>query len=144
MFHTWPKNYVKYDGHDVEPVQIFLLGSSRGQTNLIWWMYKTTSKLLLYHCKDTEKARVLLLGPTGITAIYIGGTNSHSRLGIKPGTKLLGLNDKFKPALKKSYSEVIIDELFLVSSDLRTNIDSRFEEIFMMIPEEAFAGPSVM
>ena len=107
-------------------------------------MYKTTSKLLLYHCKDTEKARVLFLGPTGITAIYIGGTNSHSRLGIKPGTKLLGLNDKFKPALTKSYSEVIIDELFLVSSDLRTNIDSRFGEIFMMIPEEAFAGPSVM
>ena len=27
---------------------------------------------------------------------------------------------------------------------LRTNIDSRFGEIFMMIPEEAFAGPSVM
>ena len=24
---TWDKDYVKYDGHDVEPVHVFLLGS---------------------------------------------------------------------------------------------------------------------
>ena len=30
VVHTWTKHYVKYDGHDVEPVQIFL--SSSGGT----------------------------------------------------------------------------------------------------------------
>ena len=32
----------------------------------------------------------------------------------------------------------------MVSSDLWINIDSRLEEIFMMIPEKAFADLSVM
>ena len=32
----------------------------------------------------------------------------------------------------------------MVSSDLLTDIDSRSGEIYMMIPEKAFAGLSVM
>ena len=32
----------------------------------------------------------------------------------------------------------------MVSSDLWTDIDSRLREIFVMIPEKAFAGLSVM
>ena len=27
VVHPWAKNYVKYDGHDVEPVYIFVSGS---------------------------------------------------------------------------------------------------------------------
>ena len=38
---------------------------------------------------------------------------------------------------------LIIDELSVVSSDLWADIDSRLTEIFMMIPEKAFAGLSV-
>ena len=57
--------------------------------------------------------------------------------------ELLGLNEKSKAALKNSLSEVkllIIDELSMVSSDLWTNTYSGFREIFMMVPEKAFAG----
>ena len=43
------------------------------------------SKTLLYHCKDPEKPRVLLLGLTGISAVNIGGSTVYSGLGIKPG-----------------------------------------------------------
>ena len=57
---------------------------------------RVISKTLLYNCKDSEKPRVLLLGPTGISAINIGGTTIHSGLAHKPGTKLLGLNGKSK------------------------------------------------
>ena len=39
---------------------------------------------------------------------------------------------------------LIIDELSMVSNDLWTDIDSRLGEIFMIIPEKAFAGLSVM
>ena len=39
---------------------------------------------------------------------------------------------------------LIIVELSMVSSDLWTDIDSKLGEIFMMFPEKAFAGLSVM
>ena len=111
-------------------------------------IYNAISKTLLYHCKDTDKPRVLLLGSPGISAVNIAGTTFHSGLAIKPGTKLLGLNEKSKKAaLRNKLSVVkllIIDELSMLSSDLWTDIDSRLGEIFLMIPEKAFAGLSVM
>ena len=79
-----------------------------------------TSKTLLYHCKDPVKARVLLLGPTGISAVNAGRTTIHSDFGIKPGTKILGLNDKSKAALRNRLPEnkfLITNELSMVSSD---------------------------
>ena len=39
---------------------------------------------------------------------------------------------------------LIKDEVSMVPSDLWTVIDSRLGKIFMMIPEKAFAGLSVM
>ena len=64
------------------------------------------SKTLLYHCKDPEKSRVLLVGPTGISTVNIGGTTIYSGLGIKLGTKLLGLNEKSKAVLRNRLLEV--------------------------------------
>ena len=103
------------------------------------------------HCfiivKTQRNLKIFLLGPTGISAVNIGATTIHSGLGIKPGIKLLGLNDKSKSALRNKLSEVkflIIDKLFMVSSDLWNDINSRLEEIFMMVPEKAFTGLSVM
>ena len=68
-------------------------GSSK--SHFLKVIYNATSKTLLYYCNDPEKPRYLLLGPTGLPAINIGGTAIHSGLGIKLGTKLLYLNDKF-------------------------------------------------
>ena len=105
------------------------------------------SKALLYHCKNPEKTRILLLGPTRIlSAVNIGGGTFHSGLGIKNGIKLLGLNDKSKATLRNRVSEekfLIIHELSMVLSDLWTDIDSILGEIFMMIPKKAFPGLSV-
>ena len=83
-------------------------------------IYNDISKTLLYHCKDPVKARVLLLGPTGISAVNAGRTTIHSDFGIKPGTKILGLNDKCKAALRNRLPEnkfLITNELSMVSSD---------------------------
>ena len=52
---------------------------------------------MTYHCKDPEKPRVLLLGPTGISAVNIGRTTIHSGFGINPGPNVL--IDKSKAAL---------------------------------------------
>ena len=63
------------------------------------------SKTLLYHCKDPEKSRVLLVGPTGTSTVNIDGTTIYSGLGIKLGTKLLGLNEKSKAVLRNRLLE---------------------------------------
>ena len=84
-------------------------------------------KNMLYHCQNPGKPRVVLVAPTGISAVNIGGITINSGLAIKPGTKLLVLNDKSKAALRNRLSEVkllIIDELSMVSSDLWIDIDS--------------------
>ena len=70
-----------------------------GKSHLVKVIYNAVSKTLLYHCKDPENPRVLLLGPTRISVINVGGTTIHSGFGIKPETKLLGLNGKSKTAL---------------------------------------------
>ena len=90
VVHSWVKDYLKYDGHNVEGIYVFLSGSGgTGKSHLVKVIYNIISKTLLYHCKDPEKPRVHLLGPTGISAVNIGGTTIHSGLGIKPRTKLL-------------------------------------------------------
>lgn len=88
-----------------------------------------------------------MLESTGISAVSTGGNTIHYGLGIKPGTKLFGLNKISKAALGNRLSEVIcliIDELSKLSSDLWTDIESRLVKIFMIFSEKAFAGLSVM
>ena len=70
VVHKWAKDYVKCNGHNVELVYIFLSGSGgTGKSHLVKVIYNAISKTLLYHFKDPEKPRVLLLGPTGISAV---------------------------------------------------------------------------
>ena len=106
IVHSWAKDSVKYDRHNVEPIHIFFSGNGdTGKSHLVRVIYNDISKTLLYHCKDPVKARVLLLGPTGISAVNAGRTTIHSDFGIKPGTKILGLNDKSKAALRNRLPE---------------------------------------
>ena len=91
-FMQCAKDYVKYGKHDVEPVHIFLSGSGgTGKSHLVKLIDNIIPKTFLYHCKDTEKRRVLLLGPTGILAVNIGATIIHSGLGIAETVKVADL-----------------------------------------------------
>ena len=86
---------------------IFLsVNGGTGKSHLVKVIYIAISKTLLYHCKDPDKPRVLLTGRTEISAVNVGRTTNHSGLVIKTGTKLLGLNDKSKAALRNTLSEV--------------------------------------
>ena len=105
------------------------------------------SKELLYHSKEPDKPRVLLLGPTGRSAVNIGGTTIQSGLGIKPGVKLLGLSDKMKISSRNKLSEVrifIIDEFSMVLSDLFFKTNARLLENFMCSTAVGFAGLTVV
>ena len=86
---------------------------------------------MVYHCNDPEKPRVFLLGPTGISAVNIGRTTIHSGLAIKTETKVIGLYDKSKAALRNRLSEVkllIIDELCMVSVIYGTMLTQGWEK----------------
>ena len=61
-------------------------------------MYNAISKTFLYYCKDPERPRVLLSGPTSTWTVNKGGTKILSGLGIKQGTTLLGLSGKSNAA----------------------------------------------
>ena len=90
---------------NIIPVHISLSDSGgSGKFHLVKGIYNAISKTLLYHCKDPEKPRVLLLGPTGISTVNIGETTNHSGLTIKPGTKLLRLKEKSRAVLGNSLS----------------------------------------
>ena len=112
---------------------MFLSGSGGTEkSHLVKTIYQAISKELLYHSKEPDEPCVLLLGPTFISAVNIGGTTIHSGLGIKPGVKLLGLSDKMKACLRNKLSGikmVIIDEFSMVSSDLLFKINARLLEI---------------
>ena len=63
------------------------------------------AKTMFYLSKNPEKLKALLLEPTGISAVKVGGSTIYSGLG-KAWTKWLGLNDKSKATLNKRLSEV--------------------------------------
>ena len=59
--HILAKDYVKYDGHNVEPVHIFLSGSgSIGKSHLVKVISKIL-KTLLYHCKGPKNRELVYL-----------------------------------------------------------------------------------
>lgn len=86
----------------------------------------THIKTLLYHCIDPENLTALLLGLTRIQTVNIGETTIHFAVAIKPKTRLLDLNHKFRPTLGNRLWEVkvlIIDELSLIFSNFWKKID---------------------
>ena len=94
MIHTLAKYYVQHNGYKVKHIRVILSGTwGTDKSHLVKVIYNAISRTLLYHCKDTERPRHLSFGPAGISAVNIGETNISSDLGIKPGSKLLGLND---------------------------------------------------
>ena len=126
---------------------MFLNGSGgTRKSHLVKKIYNAVSKALLLNFKAPEKSGVLLLGPTGISAVNISGT-IHSALEIKPGAKLSGLSDKTKASLRNKLSEVkllMIDKIAMVSSNLRTEIDASLSDTFSTSIQLPFGGLSVV
>ncbi len=80
------------------------------------------STLLKYFIKNSEKS-VVVLAPTGLSAIAIGGQTIHSFFKIPPHT--IDLNN-FRPPIKEIYRKTdtfLIDEISMVRSDLLDIID---------------------
>ena len=47
------KDYVKHNGHNVEPIHRFISGSGgTGKPHLVKVIYHPVTKTFLYHCKE--------------------------------------------------------------------------------------------
>ena len=121
-----------------------------GKSHLIKTIYHSVTKTLSYRGNEPDKPRVMLLAPTGIAAINIGGNTIHSALHIPInvyGKTVPKLSDKVRSSLRNKLSELrllVIDEVSMVGNKLLTYIDQRLVEILGCSSELAFGGISII
>ena len=95
MIHTWTKDYIKENGHNVEQVLLLISESGGiGNSNLMKVIYIIPQHGYCFTIAKSLENLILLLEPAGISAVNIYRHATHSGLGIRSGTKLLELNLK--------------------------------------------------
>lgn len=81
------------------------------------------STLLRYFCQTTKK-KVVVLAPTGIAALNIGGQTIHSFFGFPPRPlNRSQIKARTNHKFYKAVDTIIIDEVSMVRADLMDNID---------------------
>jgi hypothetical protein len=85
------------------------------------------STLLNYFCDNTRKNAVIL-APTGVAAVNVGGQTIHSFFHFKPNVTLAAIKkkkaaDKEKTTIYKKLKTIVIDEVSMVRADLLDCID---------------------
>ena len=97
--HKWSRDFIKSSGsiihRDVKRFDIFMTGGAGvRKSRLIKAIYMLLGKVEIYKGGELEKPRILLLAPTGVTAINLNGTTIHSRLGINVRGTLYPLSEQ--------------------------------------------------
>jgi ATP-dependent exoDNAse (exonuclease V) alpha subunit len=83
------------------------------------------STLLNYFCEHTDK-KAVILAPTGVAAINVGGQTIHSFFGFKPDVTLRAIRKKYRDEKKNIYRKmeaIVIDEISMVRADLLDCVD---------------------
>ena len=126
------KNLSSMDVKYIKPFHIFLTGGAGlGKSYLMKNIFISVSKLLSFRGGDPEKPRILILAPTGLTAINIDETTILTALGINVGHTLYPFNDRQSGILRSKLSEIKfinIDEISMVLSVLFYQVHQRFLE----------------
>ncbi|HUT21825.1 MAG TPA: DEAD/DEAH box helicase [Candidatus Bipolaricaulota bacterium] len=88
----------------------------------------TGKSTLLEHIRLHSKKRIIVLAPTGISAINVNGETIHSFFTLKPGFELdearkMNISDKMKQKLNR-IKTIAIDEISMVRADLLDAVDT--------------------
>lgn len=106
----------------------------------------TGKSTLLQHFKKTTKKNIVVLAPTGVAAVNIGGATIHSFFTFKPDVtleKAWKLAGKVKkPDLYKKLDAIVIDEISMVRADLLDCIDAFMRKV--CISMKPFGGKRVI
>ena len=123
----WCRNMVKNINclakKKVEPLHIFITGGAgSGKSHLIRTIYHTAVNTFKYANVNPGLPKVLLMAPTGVTAVNVSGSTINSALAIPREVygNLTPLSDQKKTLLRLSLSElklIIIDEISMVSNN---------------------------
>lgn len=85
----------------------------------------TGKSTLLNYFRSITRKKVVVLAPTGVSALNIGGETIHSFFGFKPNITIQNIN-RLSPKKRKLYEEldtIVIDEISMVRSDLLDCVD---------------------
>ncbi|MBI4526757.1 MAG: AAA family ATPase [Deltaproteobacteria bacterium] len=101
----------------------------------------TGKSTLLQHFRSITRKNAVVLAPTGVAAVNVGGETIHSFFGFKPGitaetVKKVG---KERQDLYKKLDMVIIDEISMVRADLFDAV-AKFLELNGPTPGRPFGG----
>lgn len=151
---SWCRNKVKnirsLKPNEINPIYLFLTGGGRsGKSHVTKLIYHTVVKAFKHVTTNPELPTVLLMAPTGVSAINIEGTTMNTALAIPKdaGENLPTMSDQKKTQMRLSLSElklVIIDEVSMVSNIRFLHIHQRLKDIFCSSSSQLFAAISVL
>jgi ATP-dependent DNA helicase PIF1 len=85
----------------------------------------TGKSTLLRYFRETSAKRLVVLAPTGVAAVNVGGQTIHSFFGFKPDVTpaAVGRRNRDRDNLYKQLSTIVIDEVSMVRADLLDCVD---------------------
>jgi len=80
----------------------------------------TGKSTLLQHFRQTTSKKLVVLAPTGVAAVNMGGQTIHSFFGFRPGITLDKVRSRSRGqnSIYKQLDMIIIDEISMVRADL--------------------------
>ena len=144
---TYCRNVVKCPSdYNIIAPQLFITGGGgAGKSHLIKTIYQMATQTFKQVSENPEKPSVLLLAPTGISAINISGTTINTRLSIPVDNfscTVSPLPDIERSRLRNQLSELkmIIIEISMVSNMKLLFVHQRLKDIFGTPQYSSFAG----
>ena len=134
----------------IEPLYLFITGGGgTGKSHLIKTIYHTAVKTFRHPPMNPELPTVLLMAPTGMTAINIDGTTINTALAIpkEAGDIVPAMSDQRKTQLRLLLTDlklIIVDEISMVGNTTLLHIHQRLKEIFGTLSSQLFAGISII
>jgi ATP-dependent exoDNAse (exonuclease V) alpha subunit len=142
-FLTWCRNTIK-NLNSLKPG-----GGAAGKSHLIKTIYHTAVKTFRHPPINPELPTLLLMAPTGVAAINIGGTTINTALAIpkQTGDNLPAMLDQKKTQLRRSLTDLkltIIDEISMVGNTTLLHIHQKLKQIFGTASSLLFGGISII